>query len=340
MQILSAILSYLAIILWVFGLYLAFFSYLRGLFRQAVIVMWKRKYLWLLAFFAGLSAYGGEVNFLFQRINTVTSLQGFLNGVRTAILDGQVESFFRSTKNLWANNFGSMVGVIGLVLLLVAVITWLIIMSQAATVRIIGRSQQNKPAGLADGLAIGSEKFWVLVQLNIIGLLAGWSLWVILTAVPAAIFLITQNAGWSVAAYIGSIISIASSIVTIFLVQFATASIVLQNTKLIPAVVDAWRLFIRNIVPSLEMAIAIFTINVTLSFLVIAQLLFFFTAYTLTGFLAIVAVIIFLYAMLSAFSFSSWTIYYLKLVDGKTPSMLGQWTNRLANFSGQKRVAE
>ena len=64
MQTLSVILSYLAILLWVFGLYLAFFSHLRTIFRQSVAVIWKRKYLWLLAFFAGLSAYGGEVNFI------------------------------------------------------------------------------------------------------------------------------------------------------------------------------------------------------------------------------------------------------------------------------------
>lgn len=340
MQTLSTILSYLAILLWVFGLYLAFFSHLRGLFRQALVVMWKRKYLWLLAFFAGLSAYGGEANFLFQRVNTVTSLEGWLNGIRMAILGGQVESLINSIKNLWINNFASMLGIIGLLILLVAVIVWLIITSQAAIVRIIGRSHQGKPTGLADGLAAGTTKFWTLVQLNIIGLLVGWMLWVVLTAVPAAIFLITKDPAWSIVAYIGSLTSIASSVITIFLVQFATASIALQDMKLIPAIVDAWRLFIRNIVPSLEMAIAIFTINVTVSFAVIAQLLFFFTAYTLSGFLAIVAIIIVLYTILSAFSFSSWTIYYLKLVDGKTPSMIGQWTNRLANFAGQNRSAE
>ena len=157
-----------------------------------------------------------------------------------------------------------MLGVVLLGILLVAIITWLIIMSQAATVRIIGRSQQGKATGLTDGLAIGTEKFWTLVQLNIIGLLIGWSLWVLLTAVPAAIFLITKNAAWSVVAYLGSLLSIASSVVTIFLIQFATAGIVLQNAPLVRAILDAWRLFVRNIVSSLEMGIAIFTVNVTL----------------------------------------------------------------------------
>ncbi len=340
MQIFNTLLSYLVLILWVFGLYLAFFSPLRGLFLQAVKAIWKRKYLWLLAFFAGLSSYGGEVNFLFQRVNTVNSLQGFLDGFRAAILEGQVETLIQAVQTLWSNNAGQLIGIIALLLLLVAVIAWLILMSQAAIIRIIGRAQQNKKTGLTDGLSVGTEKFWMLVQLNLIGLLVGWALWALLTAVPSALFIITKNSNWSAVAYAGTIISIVSSIITIFLVQFATASIVLQDAKLMPALVDSWRLFARNIVSSLEMAIAIFTLNVTLSFFVVAQLLFMFTAYTLSGFLIIVAVVVALYTLLSAMSFSAWTMYYLKLVDGKTSSKLGQWTNRLVNFAGQKRVAE
>ncbi len=338
MHTFNTIASYLGILLWGFGLYLAFFSHLRGLFGRAVVTVWRKKYLWLLAFFAGLTAYGGEVNFLFQRINTTTSLQGLLNGIRTAILDGQVERLWRSTGNLWAHNAGTLSASVALALIIIAVIAWLIIISQAAIVRIIGRTQQGKPTGLTDGLAIGTEKFWSLVQLNIIGLLVGWMLWVVLTAVPAALFLITKNTTWSVVAYIGSIVSIASSIVTIFLIQFATAGIVLQNSKLMSAIVDAWRLFSRNIVSSLEMAVAIFTINVTASFLVLGQLFFFVSAYTLGGFLTVVVIMVILYVLLSAFSFSAWTTYYLQLVEGKTPSKLGQWTNRLANFAGQKRA--
>jgi len=337
MQIFSVILSYLAILLWFYGIYLAFFSSLRRFFMQAAQVMWKRKYLWLLAFFAGLTAYGGEVNFFFRRLNTVTSLQGFLDGIRNAITSGRVDVFVDSTKNLWANHFGSMLGIIVTAVLITGVITWLIIMSQAAIVRIVGRSQMGKPTGLTDGLAASTEKFWTLVQLNIIGLLIGWALWVVLTAVPAAISLITQNPNWSFTAYLGSLASIASSVVTIFLIQFATADIVLHDTKLMPAIVDAWHLFSRNIVSTLEMAVAIFTVNLTLSYLIVAQLFFFLSAYTLAGFLTIVALIILLYTLLSAFSFSAWTIYYLKLAEGKTASKLGQWTNKLASFGGQKR---
>jgi hypothetical protein len=338
METLSIILSYLGILLWVFGLYLAFFSKLRGMFATSVMMIWKRKYLWLLAFFAGLTAYGGEINVLFQRVNTITSLQGFLEGFRTAILQGQVEDVVRTVRNLWGDNMAFMSGSAAIVILIAAVLIWLIITSQAAIVRIVGRTEQGSPTGLNDGLAIGTEKFWILLQLNLIGLLIGWALWVILTGVPAAIFLLTKQSAWTITAYFGAIASIVGNIISIFLVQFATAGIVLRDEKLMPAIVGGWRLFVRNVVSSLEMAIAIFTINVTLSFFVVAVLLFFVSAYTLAGFLTIVSVIVLLYALLSAFSFSAWTTYYLKLVEGSAPSYLGKWTNQLVNFAGQKRA--
>lgn len=340
MQTLNTILTYLGLAIWIFGLYLAFFSHLRGMLGQAVAVTWHRKSVWLLAFFAGLTAYGGEINYLYQQINTVSLLQAVLEGVRQSIKLGEVEKFFSAAKTLWVNNMGPMVGYLAITLVMLAVIAWLIIVSQAAIVRIIGRTKQNKPTSLLDGLSIGTSKFWMLVQLNLIGLLVGWAAWIILTAVPAAVFLISNNNAWSAVAYVGSVAAIVSSIVMIFLVQFATANIVLREEKLMAAIVDAWRLFVGNIVASLEMAIAIFTINVTLSILVFGQLFFFVSAFTLGGFLAIVAIMIVLYTLLSAFSFSAWTIYYLKLIEGKTPSKLGQWTNRLANFAGQKRAIE
>lgn len=340
MQTLNTVLSYIGIAIWIFGLYLAFFSHLRGMLGQAVVVAWHKKSIWLLAFFAGLTAYGGEINYLFQRINTASSLQAALDGVRKAIQLGQVDQFFRATKNLWINNMGPMAGYMAVILVMVAVIVWLIIVSQGAIVRIIGRTKQGKPTDLLDGLSVGTGKFWTLIQLNVIGLLVGWAVWIILTAVPAAVFLISNNTAWSVVAYLGSVVSIIGSIATIFLIQFATANIVLREAKLMPAIVDAWRLFTGNTISSLEMAMAIFTVNVTLSVLVFGQLFFYISAFTLSGFLTIVGIMVALYTILSAFSFSAWTVYYLRLVEGKTPSKLGQWTNQLANFAGQKRAID
>ncbi|MEK7637232.1 MAG: hypothetical protein AAB402_02445 [Patescibacteria group bacterium] len=338
MQTLSLIFSYVGILLWLFGLYLAAFSHLRGILGRAAAVIWQKKYLWLLAFFAGMTAYGGEVNFLFRRLNTVASLQGFLEGVRQAFLGGQVDRFLNATSTLWTNNVGRMTGYLAVTIVIFLVVGWLIIMSQAALVRIVGRGQQGKPTGLVDSLSVGADKFWALVQLNIIGLLVGWAAWVILTAVPAAIFLMNTITAWSVAAYVGSLLSIVISAAVIFLVQFATAGIVLNDAKLMPAIVASWHLFTRNVVASVEMAIAIFTVNLTVSFLILGELMFFVSAFTLGGFLAIVVIIVTLYAILSAFSFSGWTIFYLRLVEGKAGSKLGQWTTQLANFAGQKRA--
>lgn len=337
MNIVSNILQYLGIALWVFGLYLVFFSHLRGLFIKALKTLWQKKYLLLLAFFAGMTAYGGEVNFLFRQIDTVSTLQTLLDNTRKAILNGQLQTFLDAVKNVWTHSAALLSGYVAIAVLMAAVLAWLIILSQAAVVRIAGRTQQNKPTGLVDGITIGITKFWQLVQLNAIGLLTGWSIWVLLTGVPAAIYLLNHGGAWSAVAYIGSIISIIASVVVIFLVQFATAGIVISEQPLMASIIDSWRLFSRNVVSSLEMAIAIFTVNVTISFLVLGELFFFVSPYTLGSFLFVVAVIVIVYAVLSAFSFAGWTAYYLQLTAGKTYSKLGEWTTKLVNFNTQKR---
>jgi hypothetical protein len=337
MNIINTIFSYLGIALWVFGLYLVFLTPIRGLLLKSAKTLWQKKYLLLIAFFAGMTAYGGEVNFLFRQIDTVGSIQKLLDNVRTAITNGTWSSVVRDWNTLWSHSTAMMSGYAVITLLLTAMIIWLIITSQAAIVRIAGRVQQGKPAGLVDGITTGINSFWSLLQLNAIGLLAGWSTWVILTGIPAAIYLLHHGSMWSSIAYIGSIIAILVSLVIIYLVQFATAGMVLNGQRLMPAIVDSWKLFIRNIVPSVEMAIAIFTVNVTISFLVLGELFFFVSPFTLAGFLFIVAIIVLIYALLSGFSFVAWTGYYLQLTAGKTFSKLGQWTTQLVNFASQKR---
>lgn len=337
MNIISTIFSYLGIALWIFGLYLVFFSHLRGIAVKAMVTLWHKKYLLLLAFFAGMTAYGGEVNFLFRQLDTVASLQALLDGVRNAILNGSVQNLMATARTLWTHSTAAMSGYTAIAVLMAAVMAWLVITSQAAIVRIAGRTQQGKPTGMVDGITVGITKFWQLVQLNAIGLLAGWSIWVIFTGVPASLYLLNHGAVWSSVAYAGSIISILSSMVVIFLVQFATAGIVLSEQPLMASIVDSWRLFSHNIISSLEMAVAIFTINVTVSFLVLGELFFFVSPFTLAGFLFIVAIIVLIYALLSGFSFVAWTAYYLQLTAGKSYSKLGQWTTQLVNFSNQKR---
>lgn len=338
MEILSAIFTYAAIVLWGFGLYLVTNSHLRPMLVEAAKMMWQKKYLWFLAFFAGLTAYGGEINFLVRQADTVTSLRALLDGIRTAITNGNWDNFVSVNHRLWTDYPWSMLGYLAVLLVLVVVIFWLIVVSQAAIIRIVGRLRQQQATGLVDGITMGIEKFWQLVQMNLIGLLLGWSVWVILTGVPAAIFLITSTQAWSIVAYIGSLLSVAISLIVIFVIQFATAGVVLHDMKVVPALVKAWDLFRNNFLSSIEMAIAIFTTNITISFVVVAVALFFIAPFSVQTFLLLMLVIVLLYALLSAFSFIAWTMYYLELTAGTTMSKLGQWTNQLVNFNKKRPV--
>lgn len=338
MHIFDVVISYIGLTLWIFGIYLFFRSDLRFLIAKALGIVWRKKYLWFIGFFAGLTTYGGEVNFLFRKSNSVVALQGLLDGMRDAIRGGYVDQFWRALKALWLNYAVQMSGYVFVVLAIVAVTFWLIIMSQAAIVRIVGRTHQGKPTGLLDGLATGSTRFWTLVQVNIVALLAGWGVWVILSGVPAAAYLINGHVAWSTAAHIGSILSTVTTVVLLFLLQYATAEVVLNDATLIPAVVRSWRLFMQNILASLEMAIVLFTITFIFSLTLLGTTALLVNIYTVGGFLAMLAILIIVFAFFSAFGFTTWTLFYLRMLEGRAGSKLGQWTNQIMNFASQKRT--
>lgn len=338
MHIVDIVISYIGLFLWVFGIYLFFRSNLRSILGQAWAVIWRRKYLWFVGFFAGLSTYGGEVNFLFRKSNSVVALQGLLDGIRDAIRGGDVERFWTATKNLWSNNVGPMFSYSLAALVVAALVIWLVIMSQAAIVRIVGREQQGKPTSLFDGIYTGMQKFWTLLQVNIVALLVGWGLWVILAGVPAAAYLISGHVAWSSAAHFGSILSTITTVILLFLLQYATAGVVLNDQTLIPALVGSWRLFRRNVMASLEMAIVLFTITFVFSLAILGAAALLVNIYTVGGFISMLVILALVYAFFSAYGFTTWSLFYLRLLEGKGGSKLSQWTTQIVNFATQKRT--
>lgn len=338
MHIVDIIIGYIGLLLWVFGVYLFFRSELRTILGQALAVVMRRKYLLFIGFFAGLSSYSGEVNFLFRKSNSVAALQGLLDGIRTAIRGGDVARFWNALKTLWIHNVAPMSGYIFVIAVIAALIIWLIVVSQAAIVRIIGRERQGKPTGIMDGVYAGTEKFWTLLQVNIVALLVGWGAWVLLAGVPAAAYLISGHGAWSMIAHFGSILSSLVTAILLFLLQYATAAVVLGDLQFIPSIVASWKMFRRNVLASLEMAIVLFTITLVFSFAIIGSAALLFNVFTVAGFIGMLAVLAIVYAFFSAFSFASWTLFYLRMLDGKPESKISQWTSRIVNFATQKRV--
>lgn len=312
--------------------------YRREILQQALTMIWRKKYLWWLGLFAGLATYGGEINFLLNKYDTVARFRKILSAIRNLFFEGQAQVFLQQLHRVWTTDAGRLLAYLAVAVLLVVFIFWLMLVSQGALIRITGRVNQKKATSFLDGIATSSGKFWTLVQLNIMAALLGWGLLVLLAGVPAAIYLINGLPAWSLVAHITTIVSVVVSAMIAFLVQYATAGIVLRDQTLMVAIIQSWRLFRQNLLVSVEMAVIIFLLNLATLFVVLGVTVLLVSPFSVAGLLTILIIIAIEYAIMSAFSFAAWTITYLRLVEGSAESKIGRWTTQLVNFTKPKQV--
>ncbi len=313
--------------------------YRREVLQQALAIIWRKKYLWFLGLFAGLVAHGGEPDLLFRSTNSISWLQDNLGGLREVVQSGEADAFLNQLKSFFTTYPANALGFVGAIGLTLVAIFWLVIVSQAALVRIIGRTAEKKPTSLFEGLAAGAERFWPLVGVNVITKLFTWSLWIILAGLPAIAYFVTGERAWIVTFSLGSLlVTVPLSVLVSFLSKYAIAFITLADASVIDGLRRAWNLFRANWLVSIELAILVYAINLGAVIVVAGvTLLLFQTIASFTEFFILVFVLALAHAWISAFSYSAWTITYQKLLAGKGESKIGAWTTRLTNFLETKK---
>ncbi len=318
--------------------------YRRQILNNAFAIVWQKKYLWFIAFFAGLTSYGGEVNFLLRKLDGTSEFQAYLVTIRNLIVEGKFATFMQALRNAFTSSTLQMLGILMVILIMALVIAWLIIVSQGALVRIMGRTILKKPTSFFDGLTTGITKFWSIFQISLIALLAGWAAWIILAGLPSAIYLLNGAAVWSNIAVWGSYLTIPISLMIAFLVQYAIGWIVLQESNVVEAMKNSWTMFRSNFWISIEMAILVFLVQMAV-FVVITAVAFFmiYSLFTesLTAwstFTIVMAMFAFELAILSAYGYAAWTTVFLKLLEGKQESKIGRWVGQLMTSAGPKQT--
>ncbi len=312
--------------------------YRREVLQQAWAIIWRKKYLWFIAFFGGLASYGGEVNFLFRKFNAVATFQSYLVAIRKLFVEGKAQTYLHQFTHVFQQAPGVILGYLGVGLAILVIGLWLMFVSQGAVIRIVGRSQEKKSSDFLDGVATGAEKFWAIVQLNIIAVLLGWAGWIIVAGLPATIYFLSGQVAWAEIARVGAVVSVLLSAIITLVTQYSTAAVILRGLSPVPALADSWKLFRRNVAVSIEMALIIFLINLgilVVSFGIFDAFGLFFSAAGLITLLVLIAVE---FGALSAFNLSAWTILYQKLVAGRVNSKIGEWTTQLASFAKNKQT--
>jgi len=314
-----------------FSFYNPMFSY-RSILKKALKTSWHYKYLWFFGLFATLVNPGGEYQILNKTIKE--GLYGNFSGFFQSISSTGIFSLKALSNMLGlmkANPISALMSVIAVILLLClfGFIVWLAISSQGAIVSKIQKIEEEKGGDKPDfraDLDKGSRSFWPIIGFNVL-LKIGINFVFFLVSLPV-ILMLTNSLAFSILYVILFILFIPVAISLSLIAKYAIGFSVIKKTSFLDSLKKSWELFLNNWIVSLEMAIALFSINILASFAILIVILIFpmplfFVCLAMgkitIAWIVVLLVIIFMVisgSFLTTFQISAWTDLFLKINKG------------------------
>ena len=323
----------------------------RAILKQAWKFSWKNRALWFLGFFASLVSFTVETRIMSRSLDQgagISSLNNLMMFIKTGIFSADA---WKNVASLFRSNPGTMT-IITIVFLLVVAISlfflWLAVSSQIGIIKAVANSEKagNNPdkkekIKIKKLLKSSQKKFWPVILFNIlISLIV--NLIFLLISLLLVVVIIKSQVFASIIYGLIFIIFIPASLFLSFIAKYAIAYVVLENKKIIPALKNAWKLFCKNWLISIEMSIILFFINfiaivffsflsfiiftlffgIALSISIMTLPLFLFWIFIIIGFLLVSAIMILGGAWINVFQTTSWVKLFTKLNSGGGSSKL------------------
>ncbi|MBN2884360.1 hypothetical protein JXE04_00315 [Patescibacteria group bacterium] len=305
------------------------FSY-RIFLKQAWIITKKYKHLWFFGIFASLTAIGGEYQLITQGFNARPGGHFVDNGI-LIIYNLFNPTFYSSLGQLATTNisaFWSLISVIVLAILLILIMIYLAITSQAALVeqsaRLMLSKKKNEKLGINEGIIFGRRHFWPVLGLNLSNNFI-ISACLLIVSLPLIFLLITDSVAINLTYSALFIIFVPIALAISLIMKYAIAAQVLENNSFITSIEKAWKIFYKNWLVSLEMAIIQFLISFIVGLVILIIISLFFIPLLLLSFqlslpllaslsfILIIASMIIVASILNTFQISTWTSLYLHL---------------------------
>jgi len=286
----------------------------RVILRNAWLILRRYKFLWFFGFFAALTSNGEEYDILVRNVNTATNIENQVTSLRKFIQDGTLGTAWDSLKNYFTSHVFSSILAIFVSLVVILIIIWLITISQTAIIYTASLHREKKQNGFLDAFIVGNKYFLPIFLLNIIAKIIIYG-GLLIFGIPLTIgYVNTGNITWlSVLSIFVLLILILFNMIISFITKYASSYVILKGKRVWDAFRNGWKLFFKNWLISLEMALILFVINFCISFVIIALLAFAGVPFTLVGIYVFYAIILFMGALLATFQFSSWTYLFLDL---------------------------
>jgi len=257
----------------------------RPMLKNALSITWRYKYLWFFGLFAALLGNGGAFNYGIKNFSKVESQGVWLTNLSESLKSwkfgfGKIDWYGIFTNfDLWGAVLFLLVIVVGLFLL------WLSIASQGALVYGI---KAAKTQFFNEALRHGSKKFWPLLLVNIILAVAIAVLMAIFNLPFVILYLNTGgNVLWqTVIVILSFIVWVPVTIIFYLIAQYAVIYIVNYDKHIAQAIKDAWLLFTKNWIVSLEAGFLLLLINIITSILLVAVVIVLALPFVMLGLLA------------------------------------------------------
>jgi len=327
------------------------FSY-RSVLNSAWTITKQHKKLWIFGFLAFLLSAGGEYQILTKLLN-----EDYGAGVYQKMESGSVlmnTAFWLDLCRVCVSSPQTSLGLF-LLLILMAIIVlavlWVCIKSQIALVSwtkvYLNNKNKEKQASVWTEISTPDVNFWPVLGLNI-------SLKILITALffllsLPLIFLFFRDSSLAILVYtIFFIIFLPIAISLSLIIKYSIAGVILEKQTFVQAFESGYKLFCKNWLVSLEMAILLFLFNFIIGLLVafvlsvillpiMLTLIIFnlvFPLYVITGFSFLLLVTA--AAVLMVFQTSAWTILFLELKETGVKAKLERMFNKNKNRKSKK----
>lgn len=304
------------------------FSY-RSILKKGLKISWKHRYLWVFGLFASIINAGGEYQILNRLLNDGFNgnlFPGLKNIASTGIFS--LKALGNILMLAKANPVSAVMTVIALVLIacIAWAIIWLAVSSQGALIseneKLLNAKKKSAPDFRA-GLNAGGKSFWPIFWVNVL-LKIVINLVFVIISLPVILMIInpvTFSLMYALAFIIFFPVALSLSLIAKYMIGY----IIIEKEKFKPALQKSWKLFYNNWIISLEMALALFFINVLAGLaillfitlipfpLLLVALVMYKTTLVWLILLLIILFIITSGSFLAAFQFSAWTDLFLHL---------------------------
>jgi hypothetical protein len=321
----------------------------RDILRSAWHILWRHPWLWSFGLLAAAAGNGGEFSAIISKIDTLSREAGFLTSLRQAIISHRFEQSLADFGYALSQKPLATAGVFVLMGIVALIIIWLIIVSQAALIRAAGSLDSGVDTSFTRAAEAGNRHFWPILFLNILARLATYLVMAIAVLPFIISFLAQPDSPGSLdpLILISFIIFVPVAIIISFILKYAAVSVVLENAPWWTALARAVNLFFRNWLMSLEMAGILFAANIVISLVVFALTANTFIGLPFSNYLtdfSLVTFLRFLPAMLvvvaagvwfSVFSYTAWTILFIRLQSGRLTPKLMRLTEEVPEYIGR-----